>query len=62
MKGFSTQLFSKNEHGYLGACTNALNIVTAAMLGFDRDAAFVWPLQPGEQAADFLPANSRPQV
>jgi hypothetical protein len=47
---FYTALFE--EHGYLGACTNALDIVTAAMLGLDADAAFVWPLQPGMAAVD----------
>jgi hypothetical protein len=47
---FCTALFE--EHGYLGACTNALDIVAAAMLGLDGRAAFVWPLHPGATAVD----------
>jgi hypothetical protein len=40
---FYTALFE--EHGYLGACTNALDIVAAAMLDLDGRGAFVWPLE-----------------
>jgi hypothetical protein len=47
---FFTALFE--EHGYLGACTNALDIVTAATLGLDGRAAFVWPLDPEVAAVD----------
>jgi hypothetical protein len=47
---FYTALFE--EHGYLGAYTNALDIVAAATLGLDGRAAFVWPLDPGATAVD----------
>jgi hypothetical protein len=47
---FYTALFE--EHGYLGACTNALDIVAAATLGLDGRAAFVWPLDPEATALD----------
>jgi hypothetical protein len=47
---FYTTLFE--EHGYLGACTNALDIVAAATLGLDGRAAFVWPLDSEATAVD----------
>lgn len=47
---FYTTLFE--QQGYLGACTNALDIVTAATLGLDGCAAFLWPLDPGATAVD----------
>jgi hypothetical protein len=47
---FYTTLFE--EHGYLGACTNALDIVVAATLGLDGRAAFVWPLDSEATAVD----------
>lgn len=47
---FCTAFFE--EQGYLGSCTNALDIVVAAMLGLDGRAAFVWPLEFGRTAAD----------
>lgn len=47
---FYTALFE--EQGYLGACTNALDIVAAATLGLDGRAAFVWPLDAGATAVE----------
>jgi hypothetical protein len=47
---FYTTIFE--EQGYLGVCTNALDIVTAATLGLDGRAAFVWPLAAGATAVD----------
>jgi hypothetical protein len=47
---FYTALFE--EHGYLGACTNALDFVAAATLGLDGRGPFVWPLDPGATAVD----------
>lgn len=40
------------EHGYLGVGTNALDIVTAATLGLDGRASFVWPLEAEAAAVD----------
>jgi len=45
-----TALFE--EHGYLGARTNALDIVTAAVMGLDRQLPVIWPLHPDATAAE----------
>ncbi len=45
-----TALFE--EHGYLGARTNALDIVTVAVMGLDRQLPFIWPLHPDATAAE----------
>jgi hypothetical protein len=45
-----TALFE--EHGYLGARTNALDFAIAAVMGLDRCIPFVWPLDPDGMAAD----------
>ena len=45
-----TALFE--EHGYLGARTNALDIVTVAVMGLDRQLPVIWPLHPDATAAE----------
>jgi hypothetical protein len=45
-----TALFE--EHGYLGARTNALDVVTAAAMGLDRQLPVIWPLHPDAPAAE----------
>jgi hypothetical protein len=45
-----TALFE--EHGYRGARTNALDIVTTAAMGVDRKLPVIWPLHPDASAAE----------
>jgi len=45
-----TALFE--EHGYLGARTNALDIVTVVVMGLDRQLPVIWPLHPDATAAE----------
>jgi hypothetical protein len=45
-----TSLFE--EHGYLGAGTNALDVVTAAVMSLDGRAPVIWPLQRDATAAE----------